>query len=94
MSGPLLVWSDPPPVQRELKPSVDDPVINALKARPDTWACLGRNPDRKPLQLWQSRLTRAAKSRAAPGRIQSTVRRTRDGEDYGLWARYVPPEAP
>lgn len=89
-NGPVIVWNDPPPLHRGGNPGASkyDAVIDALLSRPGEWACLHRNPDRQRAAAYSKGLGSRVRRRALP--IQITCRRTRDGDDHGVWARYNP----
>lgn len=88
-ADPLIVWSDPPRGRQALRKSRFDPIIERLRERPGEWACVQRNPEARPARNAAEALKYRAQKLSIP--IQITCRRTRDGDDYGVWARYVPP---
>lgn len=93
-SDPLIVWSDPPPRRgpgTTGQPSKYAPAINALQARPGVWACLQRSPDKEVVYAYSKGLRTAAKRRGVP--LEVTARRSRDRDDYGVWAKYAPQDA-
>ena len=91
MSAPLVVWIDPP--TKQVHPLKYAPLVEALHERPGEWALLQRNPKFGPLQSVRNSLNRTPgyAKLAFPYELQVSVRRTEDGEDYGLWARLVEP---
>ena len=95
MTKPIVVWGDPPtkPPARPLQyVAWLTSITQVLAERPGEWACIQRNPKRAPLNAMRARLMSDAYKRVAlPHHLELTVRRTPDGEDYGLWARTTPP---
>ena len=95
MTRPLIVWGDPPPRRMGVgggRPLKYGALVQAVKQRPGEWACVQRSETDSPVYAIQVAIKKSKgyARLAAPGRIETAVRRT-DGGDYGLWLRYVPP---
>lgn len=90
-TDPLIAWSDPPSGRQALRKSRFDPIINALRERPGEWACIQRNPEmRRARNAAEALKYRAQKLGIS---VEVTCRRTRDRDDYGVWAKYAPQDA-
>lgn len=91
MSKPLIVWSDPPAryhgASRPLKYAH---YVDALRERPNHWACLQRGENPAPLKALALQLRREPYRRLThPHRLEVVFRPT-DSGDYGVWARLIP----
>lgn len=93
-SKPIIVWGDPPVKARAPRQLRFTAHVESLKERPGQWACIRRHPNHKTLNSMRNTIRngKAYQRLIEPGRVELVVRRTRDGEDFGIWARWIPPK--
>ncbi len=91
VNPPIIVWGEPPPGAGGRNGKYT-PVVEELKRRPNEWGQIARRPTEKAARAVASTLSagKIYQRQAAPGKLRTVVRRT-PSDDYGVWARWVPP---
>jgi hypothetical protein len=92
MKDPILVWTEPPPDQRGRIGRTPKYArhVEILTENPERWACIARYPKARPAASLAQNIKRQKGYQRISngGRLEATVRFT--GEDYGVWARWMP----